>query len=77
MESENLKRIAKSEDLMDEFFIKFEEEMMSDEESSRKKFRRLYEAWRDNPKDVDDIMMTLCGWTMESLACMTLGEPMC
>jgi len=74
MESENLKRIAASEDLMDEFFIKFSDELMSDDEPSDKKFRRLYEAWRDDPKTIDDIMMTLCGWTMESLACKALGK---
>ena len=73
MASENLKKIAESEDLMDEFFIKFSEEVASDDEPSCKKFRRLYEAWRDDPKTVDDIMMTLCGWTMESLAAKALG----
>lgn len=73
MASENLKKIAESEDLMDEFFIKFEEEVASDDEPSDKKFRRLYEAWRDDPKTVDDIMMTLCGWTMESIATKALG----
>lgn len=68
MESENLKRIAQDENLMDEFFVVFSDEVSSDDEPSYKKFRRLYEAWRDDPKAVDDIMMTLCGWTMESLA---------
>ena len=73
MESENLKKIAGSEDLMDEFFIKFSEEVASDDEPSDRKYRLLYQAWRDDPKTVDDIMMTLCGWTMESLAAKALG----
>ena len=73
MASESLARIANDEDLMDEFFIKFGEEVASDEEPSDKKYRRLYQAWRDDPKTVDDIMMTLCGWTMESLAANALG----
>lgn len=74
MTNEALALIAKDEDLMDEFFIRFSEEVLSDDEPSDKKFRRLYEAWRDDPKAVDDILMTLCGWTMDSLAAKALGK---
>lgn len=74
MENENLKRIAQDEDLMDEFFIKFADEVASDDEPSDKKFRRLYQAWRDCPEIVDDVLMTLCGWTMESLAAKAMGK---
>ena len=72
MENLNLKKIAKDEDLMDKFFITFASELASDEEPSRKKFNRLYQAYLDEPGIVDDIMMTLCGWTMASLAEKTL-----
>lgn len=74
MANENLKRIAQDEDLQDEFFIQFSEQVASDDEPSDKKFRRLYEAWRDDPGTVDDILMTLCGWTMESLAEKAIGK---
>ena len=73
MAKDILAKIAESEDLTDEFFIRFSEEVASDDEPSDRKYRRLYQAWRDDPKTVDDIMMTLCGWTMESIAAKALG----
>lgn len=67
----NLIKIANDEDLMDDFFITLGDEMASDDEPSRKKFRRLMDAYEKDPQFVDDIMMTLCGWTIESLASKT------
>ena len=64
----NLERIAQDEDLQEDFFITFSDEFAEDDEPARKKFARLYKAWRDCPEIVDDVLMTLCGWTMESLA---------
>ena len=64
----NLIKIANDEDLMEDFFITLGDEMASDDEPSRKKFRRLMDAYEKDPQFVDDIMMTLCGWTIESLA---------
>lgn len=72
MENENLKRIAQDEDLQEDFFITFSDEFAEDDEPSDKKFRRLYQAWRDCPEIVDNVLMTLCGWTMESLAAKTI-----
>ena len=64
--------IAKDEDLMVDFFITFSDEFASDDEPARKKFSRLYAAYEKQPGLVDDILMTLCGWTMETLAKKTL-----
>ena len=66
--NENLKRIANSEDLQEDFFITLACEMSSDDEPARKKWRCLQAAYEKNPEMVNDILMTLCGWTMESLA---------
>lgn len=71
MTDPNLIKISADEDLMDDFFITLSDEMASDDEPSRKKFRRLMDAYEQNPEIVDDIMMTLCGWTIESLASKT------
>ena len=67
----NLIKISGDEDLMDDFFITLGDEMASDDEPSRKKFRRLMDDYEQNPTLVDDIMMTLCGWTIETLASKT------
>ena len=77
--NENLKRIANSEDLQEDFFITLAGEMASDEEPARKKWRGLQAAYEKNPEMVNDILMTLCGWTMESLAGKALAndDPAC
>lgn len=71
MTDPNLIKISADEDLMDDFFITLSDEMASDDEPSRKKFRRLMDAYEEHPDIVDDIMMTLCGWTIETLASKT------
>lgn len=68
MANELLERIAQDEDLQEDFLITFSDEFASDDEPARKKFRWLYEAYKKDPETVNDILMTLCGWTMESLA---------
>ena len=72
MANEKLERIAQDEDLQEDFFITFSDEFASDDEPSHKKFRRLMDAYEKDPQFVDDILMTLCGWKMESLAEKTI-----
>lgn len=72
MESEILNKIANDEDLQEDFFITLSEEFAYDDEPARKKFARLYEAYKKDPAFVDDILMTLCGWKMETLAERTI-----
>lgn len=43
------------------------EEMQSDEEPFDKVARHLLIAYSGHPEVVDDVMISLCGWTMESL----------
>ena len=40
---------------------------MSDTECPDKKMRRILSAWKENKDLVDDLMITLCGWSVESL----------
>lgn len=68
MANELLERIAQDEDLQEDFLITFSDEFASDDEPARKKFTHLYRAYKEHPDIVDDILMTLCGWTMETLA---------
>ena len=68
MADKNIKKIANSEDLQENFFITLDEEMASYEEPARKKWRELQAEYEKNPETVNNILMTLCGWTMESLA---------
>jgi len=70
---EKLNQIAEAEDMMEEFIIKFEEQMMSDDESSDKKFRQLKATYEQHPDIVDGIMMALCGYRMETIADFVLG----
>ena len=70
---EKLNQIAEAENMMEDFIIKFEEQMMSDDESSDKKFRQLKATYEQHPDIVDDIMMTLCGYRMETIADFVLG----
>lgn len=72
MANEKLERIAQDEDLQEDFFITFSDEFASDDEPARKKYKRLYDAYKKDPAFVNDILMTLCGWTMESLAEKTM-----
>lgn len=72
MASEKLERIAQDEELQEDFFITFSDEFAEDDEPARKKFTRLYEAYEKDPIAVNEILITLCGWTMEGLAERTI-----
>ena len=65
---EKLKMIAEDEELQEDFFITFSDEFASDDEPARKKFSRLYADYMEHPEIVDNVLMALCGWTMETLA---------
>ena len=66
--NEKLQQIAENEDAMCEFVIQLNEQIATDDEPFDKKFRRLKEAYEQHPDIVDDLLMTLCGWRMETLA---------
>ena len=69
-----LERIAKDEALQEEFIIQLNEHLATDDEVPRKKFRALKEAYEKDPDLVDDVLMALCGWCMESLVDMAIEK---
>jgi len=64
---DKLERIANDEELQDEFIIQLSEQVATDDEIPRKKFRALKEAYEKNPSLVDEVLMAICGWRMETL----------
>lgn len=64
---EKLKRIAEDEALQEEFVINLSEQVATDDEVTRKKFSALKEAYEKDPALVDDVLMAICGWRMETL----------
>ena len=64
---EKLKRIAEDEALQEEFVINLSEQVATDDDVPRKKFSALKEAYEKDPALVDDVLMAICGWRMETL----------
>ena len=62
-----LEMIAEDEALQDEFVINLNEQVATDDEVPRRKFRALKEAYEKDPALVDDVLMAICGWRMETL----------
>ena len=70
---EKLERIAQDEELAEEFIIHLNSQVDSDDEVPRKKFSALKEAYEKDAALVDDVLMALCGWRMETLVNNVLG----
>lgn len=68
MENTYLEIISKDENRMEDFMSVFDDAVRTDEEIPSRKFTMLYNAYKRNPDIVNDILITLCGWSMESLA---------
>lgn len=64
---EKLERIAADEELIEEFLIQLHDEIASDDETPRKKFSALQEAYQQDAAVTDLVLMALCGWRMETL----------
>ena len=73
MVKQRLELFAKDEGLMENFIEHLENEIISDDEMPRKKFSALKEAYEKDPALVDDVLMAICGWRMESLVENTPG----
>jgi len=68
-----LERIAVDEALQEEFFINLNEQVATDDEVPRKKFSALRDAYEKDPELVDDVLMAICGWRMETLVDNAIG----
>lgn len=56
-----------NEDELSDLWLTLQEEIDSDEECPDKKMRRILATWQMNREIVDDLLITLCGWSLESL----------
>jgi hypothetical protein len=64
---EKLERIASDEAMSENFVINLVNQIYSDEEKPERKFAQLKDMYEKNPELVNDIMLTLCGWSMDTL----------
>lgn len=64
---ELINEILQSEGLLYQLTETINEEIQNDDEPLDKKARNLLIAYIEHPEAVDEVMMSLCGWTMESL----------
>ena len=64
---EKLERIASNEAMAESFVINLVNQIYSDEEKPERKFAQLKTAYEKNPELVNDVMLTLCGWSMDTL----------
>ena len=63
---EKIEEILESEFLLEELMLTIIQEINEDDEPLDKKSRQLLLAYKDNP-DIDNVLMSLCGWNLKSL----------
>lgn len=56
-----------AEDIFESLANEFYEQFVSDEETFAHKGRNLCLDFKQHPQIVDDVLVTLCRWTMKSL----------
>jgi hypothetical protein len=64
---EKLERIASDEAMSENFVINLVNQIYSDEEKPERKFAQLKDMYEKNPELVNSLMLTLCGWSMDTL----------
>ena len=64
---EQIEEFLQNEGLLFQLTELIHEEINMDDEPYNKVARNLLDAYVQNPEAVDEVMMSLCGWTMESL----------
>lgn len=64
---EKLNKITSDEAMVENFVINLVNQIYSDEEKPERKFAQLKAAYEKNPELVNDLMLTLCGWSMDTL----------
>lgn len=67
VDKELINDFPQSEGLLFQLAETIHQEMQNDEEPHYKVARNLLITYNEYPDVVDEIMMSLCGWTMESL----------
>ena len=70
---ELIEEILESEFLLEELMLKIIQEINKDDEPLDKKCRQLLLAYMDSP-DIDNVLMSLCGWNLNSLIDMVTND---
>lgn len=70
---EQIERFLESEFLLEELMLKLIQEINNDDEPLDKRSRQLLLAYIDNP-DIDNVLMSLCGWNLKSLIGMVSND---
>lgn len=66
-EQELINDFLQSDGLLYQLAETIQQEIRQDDEPLEKVARNLLSTYIDHPDVVDEVMMSLCGWTMESL----------
>lgn len=69
-----LERIASDEAMSENFVTNLVDQIYSDEEKPERKFAQLKAAYEKNQELVNDLMLTLCGWSMDTLCDQAIEE---
>lgn len=67
MEAQELEELLNDSAAMANLIETINKEMADDDEPFEKKGRHLLVTYLDSPEIVDDVLITLCGWSMETL----------
>ena len=70
---EKIEQILESEFLLEELMLRIIQEINEDDEPLDKRSRQLLLGYLDN-QEIDDVLMSLCGWNMKSLVEMVLND---
>lgn len=73
----DLLTVINSEELRETFFKVLFQEIQSDEEPYYKKSYRLLNLFEMEPEITDEFLITVCGWSMETLLKMTIEKEKC
>lgn len=67
VDKELINDFLQSEGLLYQLAETIQEEMRNDDEPLDKMARNLLITYSEHPEIVNEVMMSICGWTMESL----------
>jgi len=70
---EQIEEILESEFLLEELMLKIIQEINEDDEPLDKRCRQLLLSYMEKP-EMDNVLMSLCGWNLKSLIGMVLNE---
>lgn len=70
---EQIEQILESESLLEEMMLKLIQEINEDDEPLDKRCRQLLLSYMED-SEMDNVLMSLCGWNLRSLIGMVLND---